>query len=301
MNSKQFGKLIATLRKDQRDEHNQPYTQDKLAQVTQATRSVISNLERGAKVNLEPELLVNLANAFSLTSRERESFFLAAMRLGSAANHRDDCNAQETLETALAVLQNISIPAFVVDHYDNILAANHSIMALYEFSEQMRQNAPNVFAGYNVLRFVFSSVSPFSKVITQNKDPYLQQCISFFKAISLPYRATPYYERLMTAFNTDPEMRLFRSYYAQNTYTQDDFIFENNHALLHHPEFGELSFYSPPITPIHTSCGTIYLISYLPASAKTTECFGVLAKKHAGQFTRLEYFPVDEMHPDSDE
>jgi DNA-binding XRE family transcriptional regulator len=297
MNSNKFGNLIAHLRKELRDEHNHVYTQDKLAQATQATRTIISNLERGSKANLEPDLLVNLANAFSLTSREREAFFLAAMGIQQEKSCQDDCFAKKALISAQNLLQNIAAPAFIVDHYDNILAANQIILTMYSYSEQIRLNAPNIFAGYNVLRFVFSSASPFSQSIVRNKEAYLMQSISFFRAISLPYRASTYYRKLIKAFNSDPDMRLFRSYYAQSAYNQDDFLLEDSRAFMAHPEFGEISLYSPAITPINTSCGSIYLISYIPADAKTAHIFGVLAEKHAGQLVHLEQFPVDQLCP----
>jgi len=295
MNSKKFGKLIAILRKEQHDEHNCPYTQARLAYEAKATASVISNIERGEKISLEPELLLNLANAFQLSTREREEFFLAAMGISQQETPRTDCDAEAAFETAVTVIKNLSVPAFVVDHYDNILAANQIILALFTYSEKLRSVAEQLFAGYNVMRFVFSKQSLFSNTIMRNREPYLLQSVHFFRAITLPSRANPYYQRMMETFNTDPDMSPFRSYYAQSAHIREDYLFESSLATLQHPEFGELNFYSPSITPITTACGNLYLISYLPASAATAEAFASLAKTYWGNVVLLEKFHVDRL------
>ena len=72
MDKKAFGKLLAVLR----DEVH--WTQADLAEMVEVETGVISNLERGTKKNLEPELLFRLANALGLTTLERREFFLAA-------------------------------------------------------------------------------------------------------------------------------------------------------------------------------------------------------------------------------
>ncbi len=296
MDAKKFGKLIAVLRKEQRDEHNCSFTQAKLAQEAKATASVISNIERGDKISLEPELLLNLAKAFQLSTREREEFFLAAMRISQQNTPRINCDAGEVFKTALGVIKNLSVPAFIVDHYDNILAANQIILALFTYSEKLRSLAEATFAGYNVMRFVFSQQSLFAESILHSREPYLLQSVQFFRAITLPNRANPYYQRMMEVFNTDPDLAPFRSHYAQSFHVKEDYLFENSLASLQHPEFGELNFYSPSITPITTAHGNLYLISYLPAKAATAEAFACLAKIYAGNVVLLEKFPVDQIY-----
>lgn len=295
MNSKQFGRLVAVLRKEQRDEHNYSYTQEKLAQEVRATASVISNIERGNKASLEPELLLNLADAFHLSTREREEFFLAAMRISQQKMPKTNCDAETAFQTAVSVIKNLALPAFLVDHYDNILATNQIILALFSYSEKIRSLAEQTFAGFNVMRFVFSKQSPFANSIVHNREPYLMQSIHFFRAITLRGRATPYYQRLMEEFNADPDMSLFRTYYAESAQVEEDYLFENNLALIHHSELGKLNFYSPSITPINTMYGNLYLIAYLPANADTTEAFADLAKSYAGEVVLLEKPHVDQI------
>ena len=188
MKPKNFGKLIAHLRKEQTDECGQPYTQKRLAQEMGVSPAVISNIERGEKATLESDILPRLADALRMSRRERREFLLAAIRIDEREIMGD--NAQESLERALDVLKNLALPAFLADTYDNLLAVNHSILALFEYSDSLLQQARQHFAGYNVMRFVFSQDSPFSESILENKEPCLLQSISLFRAITLPSRRT---------------------------------------------------------------------------------------------------------------
>ena len=138
-------------------------------------------------MELKPQLS-NQLRGLRMSRRERREFLLAAIRIDEREIVR--CDAQESLEKALDVLKNLALPAFLADTYDNLLAVNHSMLALFEYSDSLIQQANQHFAGYNVLRFVFSQDSPFSESILENKQPYLLQSISFFRAITLPSRRT---------------------------------------------------------------------------------------------------------------
>lgn len=82
MHPKEFGQLVAALRKEQFDPViGKAWSQKMLAQSTQLSERVIANIEQGQKINLEVEILVRLANAFRLTTLERREFFAAATRL----------------------------------------------------------------------------------------------------------------------------------------------------------------------------------------------------------------------------
>ena len=291
MKPKNFGKLIAHLRKEQHDECGQPYTQKRLAQEMGVSPAVISNMERGEKATLESDILPRLADALRMSRRERREFLLAAIRIDEQEIMGG--NAQESLEKALDVLKNLALPAFLTDTYDNLLAVNHSILALFEYSDSLIQQANQHFAGYNVLRFVFSQDSPFSESILENKQPYLLQSISFFRAITLPWRATSYYARLMAAFAAAPDMQDFRATLARSANDEGDALFEDKLAVLQHARFGRLKFYSPPLAEIPSPAGNLHLVAYLPADAHTAQVFTGLTQQGDGQVTLLESFPVE--------
>jgi len=291
MKPKNFGKLIAHLRKEQYDECGQPYTQKRLAQEMGVSPAIISNMERGEKSTLESDILPRLADALRMPGRERREFLLAAIRIDEREIMGG--NAQESLEKALDVLKNLALPAFLVDTYDNLLAVNHSILALFEYSDSLLQQADQHFAGYNVLRFVFSQNSPFCESILENKEPYLLQSLSFFRAITLPWRATSYYARLMTELTTTPDMQAFRAYLARSANDEGDALFEDKLVGLQHARFGRLRFYSPSLAEIPSPAGNLHLVAYLPADAHTAQVFAGLAQQGYGQVALLESFPVE--------
>src|SRR6266498_2734333 len=100
MNRKEFGELVAALRQDLN------WTQFQLAEYADVDDAVISQIERGVKKFLEPQLLFQLANGFQLTTLERYEFILAAsgldekqiVRQPSAMMATDVFNAARILE-----------------------------------------------------------------------------------------------------------------------------------------------------------------------------------------------------------
>ena len=95
MNRKEFGKLLAVLRKQHRDTHDHLYTQAKLAEVTGLSETVISNLERGTKENLK------LANTLHLTTQERKEFILVASNVDETQIYRTD----QVVQGILVIIQ----------------------------------------------------------------------------------------------------------------------------------------------------------------------------------------------------
>ena len=81
MDRKQFGKLVAALRKEQYDENGDRFTQSKLAELilaqdpqTPLNDIVIGKIERGERTILDDQTLLNLADALKLTIGERRVF-----------------------------------------------------------------------------------------------------------------------------------------------------------------------------------------------------------------------------------
>ncbi|MCG2783912.1 MAG: helix-turn-helix domain-containing protein [Anaerolineae bacterium] len=297
MNRKEFGKLLAALRKSEHDEHFRQLTQRQLACLTGISEQALGNIERGDKVSLEPELLLSLARALRLSTRERHEFYLAAIGVNEEDMPARLPAASQRMDELFDSLCLIALPAFIVDSYDDIVAANNIILNLFEFSEKLREIAPNIIGGYNLLRFVFSERSQFNSILGKGHDKYLMQSIRFFRAISLPYRASPYYEYLLSAFRKDHDMGLFRHYYTRDNSEseQDDYYFENERFTLEHASFGNLDFYSPSVAPISTGQGNLYLIMHVPASALTVQACALLAQKYSPGALRLAPWPEKEM------
>jgi transcriptional regulator with XRE-family HTH domain len=297
MNRREFGRLLAALRKSKVDDNMQPLTQRRLAGLAGISEQVLGNIERGDKVSLDRHILSRLSDALDLPTRERRKFFLAATGISEGeSSHPDGLLA---LDELLRRLLKISLPAFIVDSYDDIVAANSIILRMFDFSRELIETAPLIPGGYNVLRFVFSQKSQFSRLVTKNHENYLEQSIRFFRAISLPYRATPYYQNLISAFHADPDMGLFSEYfYRVNQDKKSDYYFEGEHFCISHAALGNLEFYSPPLSPVHTSSGSLYIIPYLPANPRTTKACALLAEHGEPNVQRLALWPEKPAYQD---
>lgn len=290
MNRKGFGKLIAALRKEQRDLRGNQYTQAKLAELTNTTEQVVGRLERGEKVVFEPEMLALMANAFNLSSRERQEFFLAAAGVDDEHLPSPGNNHLAVFNEVKNILRQLTLPSFVVDSYDNVILVNQSTLALFEFIQKLREQAPTLKFGFNLLRFVFSTESQFYEYLVENRDDYLRQSICFFRTISFAYRATSQYQQLIETFTTEKEMSRFAKYFnrEKESWKDEDYFYENNPAAIEHPKFGKLKFYSPATTTISSSIGALHLVSYLPADLATIKIFSDLAQ---------ENFDVEQISP----
>lgn len=293
MNREEFGKLLAALRKNRLDENYHKLTQRKLAHITGISEQVIGNIERGDKASLESGLLLELARALRLSTRERREFFLAAIGVDDKDVPANQPEPLQIFEELFESLAKIALPAFIVDSYDDIVAANHIILKLFGFSDQLREIAPHVVGGYNVIRFVFSKRSQFRNTLTIDHEKYLMQSVRFFRSISLPYRATPYYKYLVSAFMKDRDMTLFKQYYHIEADASDqiDYYFEGERFSLSHDTFGELAFYSPAIFPVSTSPGSLYLITYIPASISSIQACTFFAQEYGLGAIRLCSWP----------
>lgn len=232
MDRKEFGKLVAALRKSKQDEYFHELTQAGLAKQAGISEQVIGKVERGGKVSIEPDLLLRLAQAFRLSPRERREFFLAAIGLGEEDIPGQQPPDEQVFDELFNTLAQVSLPAFLVDSYDN-----------------------------------------------ENPEPYLQQSIYFFNTITLPVRATEYYQYLLSGFKKDREMALFNTlYHYEISDENQNHHFEGEQFTVRHHTLGEMRFYSPPIFPVATSKGSLYLVTYIPASPETVQACATLAR-----------------------
>ncbi len=292
MNRKQFGELIATLRREQRDELDREYTQAKLARLVGVSEQIIGKIERGEKVNYQSDLLLNLAKAFRLSSRERREFFLAAVGLDSSSIPRSARPAEQILDDLMNILVTTALPAIIVDCYDDVVASNLIALAMFDFTVEMQQEAPQLAGGFNVMRVVFSRKSKYHDALAkERRDQYIAQNLQFFKAITLPHRASSYFKYLMKSFRKDRDMRLFNAYYAASTDDDsDDFYVENEVLILHHNRLGAIRCYSPSL-PVMTAAGNLYLLTYIPADLQTLKIFTNLAEECGEGAIRLASWP----------
>ena len=292
MNRRDFGELVSTLRLDL------GWTQFQLAEYSGLDPAVISQIERGVKKFFEPELLFCLANALQLTTIERSEFFLAAtgleetklLRQPTAGIATDVFDAQKILERMVNLTGEIMLPAFLVDCYSDIIAANHMMIAFYNVPSGLINDAGGIPGGYNTTRLNFGKDLGWRKQITQNWDAYALNSMRAFREGSLRYRATPYFKYLMKVFRNPLEYPLFDRYWKMVSSTEQDKDMNLDHFYYDHSEFGPLS-YIASVTVAVTSHGNLFLVHNLPLDRHTDEVFTHL-KTTAGQgVVRLASWP----------
>lgn len=280
MDRKEFGRLVASLRQDLE------WTQFQLAEYGRIDLAVISQIERGVKKHLEPELLVKLANALQLTTLERREFMYAAtgvklsqiVRQPGPAVATDSQDAQRSLANMVDVLGRLRVPAFVHDVYSDVLAANHIAFTFFQVPMEMLQSADSVPGGYNTVRLVFGKDLAERSHFLTNWEAYAIESMRSFREVSLRYRAAPYFRYLIRAFRNPTEYPLFDRYWKMVSSVEEDRNANFVHFVYDHDMFGHLD-YVTATTVCLTAHGELMLTQYLPADDRTDQVFNQIVKQ----------------------
>lgn len=139
MNHKDFGQLVAALRREHRyldkDSKVRFWSQERLAEVANLSEDTIIKIEGGRKRNLSPDILLKLAQALNLTTEERVEFFMAANDLDDRQIIRCPDNPHDTLQHLVQTLQQTYLPAFIIDTYCDVLAVNEAVLMIFNVSD----------------------------------------------------------------------------------------------------------------------------------------------------------------------
>lgn len=292
MNRIEFGKLVATLRQDM------DWTQFQLAEYADVDEPVVSQLERGVKKHFEPDLLFRLANVFQLTTLERREFFLAAsglddrqiVRQPSAGITTDAFDAQKILKKMLDLLGEVRLPAFVVDVYGDVIAANNRILVLFKLPPTLLENAERIPGGFNAIRLTFGRELVARTQIAENWENYAINTMRAFREMSLRYRAKPYFQYLMKSFRNPNEYPFFDRFWKLVSSTEQDKEANMDHFVYRHAEFGEIKYISSTTFTV-TAFGELFLNQYLPLDGRTFEVFEKLAQAGGEGVVRFAPWP----------
>jgi len=291
----EFGELVAALRQDL------GWTQFQLGEYAGMDIAVISQIERGVKKYFEPELLFKLANAFQLTTLERQEFILAAsgldekeiVRQPSASVATDVFDATKILERMITLMGDLRVPAFLADVYSDVIAANKMMLAFYQVPVSMMESAASIPGGYNTVRLNFGRDLVGRRHVTDNWDNYAVNSMRAFRENSLRYRAKPYFKYLMKVFRNPTEYPFFDRYWKLVSSTEQDKDVKVDYFSYHHNDFGVLK-YIASMTIAITSFGNLFLVQNLPLDAHTDDVFTQL-KQMAGMGV-VRFAPWPEKH-----
>lgn len=290
MNRQEFGKLIKALRHECLDEHLNYLTQEELAHKTGLGVRTIIRLENGDKaVKLQGSDLLKLADALHLTTGERREFFLAATAVEKekvALNLYDPLRA---LDHLLDLMRKLQWPGFILDSYCDVIAVNAGILQLYDLSPTDVRNVTSQSNNFNILRFLFSpDFREQQEMMHEDWKNIVRYNLMNFRAYSLRYRATTYFENLMAELRS---YRDFRQYWQQlYLYEEEDHIFDGGHIHLKSKSWGELEYLGTLYTAL-TIHGLLQLCVYVPISSKTLVEFCRIIEQSDATIYRLSTWP----------
>jgi transcriptional regulator with XRE-family HTH domain len=292
MNRKEFGELIATLRQDM------GWTQFHLAELAEIDEAVISQIERGVKKHFEPELLYNLANTFQLTTMERRELMLAAsgldprqmVRQPSSQVKTDVFHPQKILGKLMHLTGQLRLPAYVMDVYGDVIAANYIIMALFQVSMDWATAGRNLPGGYNMIRVTFGRDLLTRQMVADNWETYAMNSMRGFREISLRYRAKPYFKYLIKAFRNPVEYPLFDRYWKLVSSLEPDKESNTDLFLYEHSRFGPQKYVATSSATV-TPYGELLLVQYLPADEHTGDVFRQLARESGQDVAAFASWP----------
>ena len=297
MKKEEFGQLLAALREDL------GITQKELGELTGINWTVISQIERGVKRSFDSKLLFELANALELTTLERREFFLASsgldntqiVRQPSIGVSTDTHDAKKTLDYLVSLTGQILLPAFLVDVYGDIVAANHIVFGLFRVSTKYLESAMNTPGGFNTIRINFSRELVSRNQITEGWHEYALTSIRTFRENSFRYRTKPYFQYLMKAFRNKDEYPLFTRYWSMVSSTEKDKELDADYFSYHHSDLGDLKYIASP-TISETYYGELFLFYYIPCDEYTKQVFDELKNKAGVGVVPLAPWP-DKQYP----
>lgn len=287
MDKKDFGQLVAILRKESRNEFDEPMTQYDLAELARIPLITLQKIEQGRQENIKPEILLKLVNALNLSSRARQVFFLASLGLKDSEVLKPTAAAQVVLADLTWTLSQLQTPAFILDGFGDIIALNVSIPAVYDL-EISQLYAPHLLSQHNFIRLLFSPEFEKQRTMMEKSQfDFARRTVMLFKLWTMKIRNHWYFQRLIPELN---RYQGFREHWQSPTFHDEDIFVQYNHLTLKHPEFGPLQFLFNPTQAITTQ-GDLYLFSFEPLDTHTAEVCVQLTRKPGTQVILVAPWP----------
>lgn len=283
-----FGKVVAALRKERFDPvQGRAWTQKHLAETTHLSERIVANIERGDKVNLEPDILSALADAFSLTTLERREFFALAAEVGHDHAVNPTHDPQQIREQVNIVINGIHLPGFVYDDYFDIVAANHASLTLHGIPSEWLQQFAVEHGAPNFMQVIFAVDSPMRRSMARNWQALASGNMAQFRAMSLRHRHTERFQALFARLCTLPD---FYAYWSNLQYAHSDFASRMRIHHYPHPVYGMI-FYAVFAVASYSMQNHLHVTSLLPLDDRTVEVFNTIYSQHPGHVLHLSAWP----------
>ncbi|MFN8489279.1 MAG: hypothetical protein U0350_16980 [Caldilineaceae bacterium] len=226
-------------------------------------------------MNLDATTLIQLADAFGLTTLERQEFFAAANSVEDSAIVLPTQKPESVRRELLDVLQQLQHPALLHDPFYDIIGINALATRFYHISNQWLTAAPHQVGRFNLLTLLFAAESPFRMSLPQVWSKVALFAIHQFRLMSLRYRHTSYFKQLFATLCRYPA---FHTLWAETQYHPHDFYSHLKTYMYDHPEFHQVH-YTVTKTVTLTNAGQLYLSVLAPNSPLTAACFTRLAQQ----------------------
>ena len=290
MGSDAFGRLVKALR-DQtpNDEGSFGVNQKLFENQLGLSHGEIGRIERGEQASISTKTLVALADYFHLTSKEREKFFNASLGLDDHTVVRAG-DAQTIKIQMYDMLNALETPAFLVDTYSDLVAANAMAPAIFGLPMEKIAEAAARPAGFNVMRLMCDESMGFVGLFGERWYQYARINMQFFRAGSLRYRASDYFNKIFKALWKYPRFRNIWLDLSSGDEVEDHTIDSEHYCYFHKTFQRDLNYYSMAFDML-TAYGEMHLVTYLPASPDTAAFFVGLSRKVGKHVVDLSPWP----------
>lgn len=294
MKKQEFGQLVAILRRQMTDfTTNKPWSQAMLAAETALPKGVIIKLEQGLKQTLDADMLLRLADAFHLTTLERQEFFALAVEIPRSKIVRGEREPNVILGETLEQLQATYLPAILYDPFFNIIAVNQIGLAFHGIASSQFQEIQQREERVNLLQIAFAVASPLRNFFGRTWPIYANLNVYQFRAMTLRYRHRTYFQELFAQLSESGE---FREVWATIPFTEQDFYTELKIYCYQHPRHGPLRHHTT-MTPIVTAWGKLYFSTLTPLNIPTFEVFSTLVHTVGAGILKLTPWPHPALYP----
>ncbi len=286
INLTEFGLLVKALRKSSVDQYGNRWTRESLSEAIHLTPNQLGRLERGDRKYLDAQTLQLLASALNLTSLEQKEFFMAAVGFRNEALFNQE-EPEQQLNLLISLMESLEIPAFAIDPYGDIVAANTSSLNLFLLTSELVDYAHTIPGGLNSLYFLYSADFGFKKMIGPSWREVAEIEILLFRRSTLRYRHTEYFDYIFKILLKEKQFDIdwYASHRNNRHHDLTCEVFEYDH-----PRYGQLCYIATE-TIIYTQKGDLYLILYNPANQATSNVFSKLKGQNKNHTRKLASWP----------
>jgi len=287
MEKKDFGRLVAMLRKELRNEFDDVMSQADLAELARIPLITLQKIEQGRQANFKPDTLLRLADALLLNSSARQFFFLASTGITDAQLARPVLSTQDKLAELSLIISQFQTPAYLLDDFGDIVVINPLALAILNL-EAGQLTPKNLSSQPNIIKLIFApEFRSVAEMMGTTKSDFMRRIVSLYKVKTLKVRNHWYFQKLLPEFNRYP---YFRELWQSLDFYDEDIYALIIHYNLNHPGLGLLRFMASQ-NLVMTTQGDLGIISFLPLDAHTAEACFTLSRKVATQAIPLAVWP----------